>query len=61
LAAAQEAALAGQSSAGGQLGRQGAYRLADRMGGPSSKGGQPPEGGGPTSLFIFSEENPLRM
>lgn len=60
LAAAQEAALAGQTStSGGYSGRKGPFRLADRMGGPSS-GGQPPIGGGPTSLFILTEENPIR-
>ncbi|KAL9697818.1 hypothetical protein quinque_001259 [Culex quinquefasciatus] len=30
------------------------------MGGPSSQGGQPPAGGGPTSLFILSEDNIIR-
>nr|XP_029729095.1 LOW QUALITY PROTEIN: voltage-dependent calcium channel type A subunit alpha-1-like [Aedes albopictus] len=30
------------------------------MGGPSSQGGQPPSGGGPTSLFILSEDNIIR-
>ncbi|XP_055846918.1 voltage-dependent calcium channel type A subunit alpha-1 isoform X9 [Episyrphus balteatus] len=62
LAAAQEAALAGQqqgSTSGGHLGRRGAHRLADRMGGPSSQGQSPP-GGGPTSLFILTEDNPIR-
>lgn len=60
LAAAQEAALAGQGSAsGGYSGRKGAHRLADRMGGPSSRG-DPPAGGGPTSLFILTEENIIR-
>lgn len=60
LAAAQEAALAGQGSgSGGHSGRKGAYRLADRMGGPSSRG-EPPAGGGPTSLFILTEENVIR-
>ncbi|XP_055677358.1 voltage-dependent calcium channel type A subunit alpha-1 isoform X1 [Lutzomyia longipalpis] len=57
LAAAQEAALAGQSSSGGH---KGAHRLADRMGGPSSQAGQSPAGGGPTSLFILTEDNPIR-
>jgi hypothetical protein len=59
LAAAQEAALAGQASSGRHLGRDSSYRLADRMGGPSNQG-QPPAGGGPTSLFILSEENIIR-
>ncbi|XP_055541645.1 voltage-dependent calcium channel type A subunit alpha-1-like isoform X13 [Wyeomyia smithii] len=60
LAAAQEAALAGQGSNGGQFGRKGGHYLADKMGGPSSQGGQPPSGGGPTSLFILSEDNIIR-
>ncbi|XP_058446082.1 voltage-dependent calcium channel type A subunit alpha-1 isoform X9 [Malaya genurostris] len=60
LAAAQEAALAGQGSNGGQFGRKGGQYLADKMGGPSSQGGQPPSGGGPTSLFILSEDNIIR-
>lgn len=60
LAAAQEAALADQSSSGGQLGRKSFYHLADRMGGPRSQGGQTPAGGGPTSLFILSEDNIIR-
>lgn len=60
MAAAQEAALAGQGSAsGGYSGRKGTHRLADRMGGPSSRGDAPP-GGGPTSLFILTEENIIR-
>lgn len=58
LAAAQEAALAGQTS-NRHLGHHSAYHLADRMGGPS-KQGELPAGSGPTSLFILSEENPLR-
>jgi len=60
LAAAQEAA-AGQATSGRHLhlGRESAYHLADRMGGPSNQGGQPLVGG-PTSLFILSEENPIR-
>ncbi|KAK9709139.1 hypothetical protein QE152_g26795 [Popillia japonica] len=48
LAAAQEAAAQAvqqQTGAG----------TADRMGGASAAGGQ-----GPTSLFLFSEENPIR-
>ncbi|XP_052566643.1 voltage-dependent calcium channel type A subunit alpha-1 isoform X3 [Culex pipiens pallens] len=57
LAAAQEAALQGN---GGQFGRKGGHYLADKMGGPSSQGGQPPAGGGPTSLFILSEDNIIR-
>lgn len=57
LAAAQEAALAGQNSRNGF--RKNTYRLADRMGGATSRG-EPPTGGGPTSLFIFTEENPIR-
>ncbi|XP_035895782.1 voltage-dependent calcium channel type A subunit alpha-1-like isoform X17 [Anopheles stephensi] len=60
LAAAQEAALAGQTSNGTQFGRKGGHYLADRMGGPSSQGGQPLAGGGPTSLFILSEDNIIR-
>lgn len=52
LAAAQEAA----SRNGLQ---KSTYRLADKMGGPTSRG-EPPTSGGPTSLFIFSEENPIR-
>lgn len=60
LAAAQEAALAGHQShsSGDYWGTRGTYRLADRMGGP--KKGHAPPGEGPTSLFIFSEENPIR-
>lgn len=54
MAAAQEAALAGQTSSGRQLG---AYHAADRMGGPRDQG---PPISGPTSLFILSEENPIR-
>lgn len=60
MAAAQEAALAGQTSNGTQFGRKGGHYLADRMGGPSSQGGQPLAGGGPTSLFILSEDNIIR-
>lgn len=52
LAAAQEAALAGQTSRNG-------FRLADKMGGSTSRG-EPPTSGGPTSLFIFTEENLIR-
>ncbi|XP_037036940.1 voltage-dependent calcium channel type A subunit alpha-1 isoform X2 [Bradysia coprophila] len=59
LAAAQEAALAGQGTAsGGYSGRKGTHRLADRMGHPSSR--SDPPGGGPTSLFILTEENIIR-
>ncbi|XP_037935071.1 voltage-dependent calcium channel type A subunit alpha-1-like isoform X1 [Teleopsis dalmanni] len=61
LAAAQEAALAGHqqgSTSGGHSGRRGAHRLADRMGGP--KKDDTPPGGGPTSLFILTEDNPIR-
>lgn len=57
LAAAQEAALAGQTSSGRQLGRDFSYHTADRMGGPRDQG---PPISGPTSLFILSEENPIR-
>lgn len=57
MAAAQEAALAGQTSSGRQLGRDFAYHAADRMGGPRDQG---PPNSGPTSLFILSEENPIR-
>lgn len=57
MAAAQEAALAGQTSSGRHhLGRD-SYHLADRMGGPRDQG---PPVSGPTSLFILSEENILR-
>lgn len=57
LAAAQEAALAGHSSSGRQFGRDFPYHGADRMGGPRDQG---PPISGPTSLFILSEENPIR-
>lgn len=57
LAAAQEAALAGQTSRNGL--QRSTYRLADKMGGSSSRG-EPPTSGGPTSLFIFTESNPIR-
>jgi hypothetical protein len=57
LAAAQEAALAGHSSGGRPFGRDFPYHGADRMGGPRDQG---PPITGPTSLFILSEENPLR-
>lgn len=57
MAAAQEAALAGQTSSGRQFGRDFAYHGADRMGGPRDQG---PPNSGPTSLFILSEENPIR-
>lgn len=57
LAAAQEAALTGQNSRNGF--QKSTYRLADKMSGPTSRG-EPPNGGGPTSLFIFTEENPIR-
>lgn len=57
LAAAQEAALAGQTSGGRQLGRESAYYAADRMGRPQDQG---PPISGPSSLFILSEENPIR-
>lgn len=57
LAAAQEAALAGQASSGQRhLGRD-SYHLADRMGGPRDQG---PPVQGPSSLFIFSDENIIR-
>lgn len=57
MAAAQEAALAGQASSGHQrhFGRDN-YHLADRMG-PRDQG---PPVQGPTSLFILSDENPIR-
>lgn len=61
MAAAQEAALAGHqqgSTSGGHSGRRGAHRLADRMGGPKKE--ETPPGGGPTSLFILTEDNPIR-
>lgn len=56
MAAAQEAAL-GQTTSGRQFGRDFAYHGADRMGGPRDQG---PPISGPTSLFILSEENPIR-
>ncbi|XP_070508110.1 voltage-dependent calcium channel type A subunit alpha-1 isoform X6 [Chironomus tepperi] len=57
LAAAQEAALAGQTSSGRHhLGRD-SYHLADRMGGPRDQG---PPVSGPSSLFVLSEENLIR-
>ncbi|KAG5672200.1 hypothetical protein PVAND_002347 [Polypedilum vanderplanki] len=58
LAAAQEAALAGQASSGRHhLGRD-SYHSADRMGGgPRDQGGPM---AGPTSLFILSDENIIR-
>lgn len=46
------------SLGGGHLGRKGAHRLADRMGGPKKE--ENPPGGGPTSLFILTEDNPIR-
>jgi hypothetical protein len=56
LAAAQEAALAGQTSSGHRhLGRD-SYHSADRMG-PRDQG---PPVQGPTSLFILSDENIIR-
>jgi hypothetical protein len=58
LAAAQEAALGRETSSGRQFGRDFAYHGADRMGGP--RGDQGPPNSGPTSLFILSEENPIR-
>ncbi|CRL08058.1 CLUMA_CG021016, isoform A [Clunio marinus] len=57
LAAAQEAAIAGQSSSGRQLDRKFAFHSADKMGVPKDQG---PPNSGPTSLFILSEENPIR-
>lgn len=57
LAAAQEAALAGQSSSGQRHLSRNSYHLADRMGGPRDQG---PPVQGPSSLFIFSDENPIR-
>lgn len=56
LAAAQEAALASHSSRH-RLNAP-VYRLADKMGGPASRGDPPASG--PTSLFILTEENPIR-
>lgn len=61
LAAAQEAALAGHASSAhqrhfGHLARD-TYHSADRMGGPRDQG---PPVQGPTSLFILSDENPIR-
>lgn len=58
LAAAQEAALSQQREA--QLRQAGFYREADRMGGPSLPSGQSPHSGGPSSLFILSEDNIIR-
>ncbi|XP_070132494.1 voltage-dependent calcium channel type A subunit alpha-1 isoform X7 [Drosophila bipectinata] len=61
LEAAQEVVLAEHqqdSTGGGHLGRKGAHRLADRMGGPKKE--ENPPGGGPTSLFILTEDNPIR-
>lgn len=49
LAAAQEAAAQAVQQQAGAAG------AADRMGGASAAGGQ-----GPSSLFLFSEENPIR-
>lgn len=57
LAAAQEAAQAGPGG-GAHSGRRVAHRLADRMGGPSKNEVLP--GNGPTSLFILTDENPIR-
>lgn len=57
MAAAQEAVLAGQTTNGRHLGREFANHSADRMGGSNN---QAPSGSGPTSLFILSEENPIR-
>jgi hypothetical protein len=58
LAAAQEAGQSLQASSGRQLGRhEFNYHAADRMGGPRDQG---PPISGPTSLFILSEENPIR-
>lgn len=56
LAAAQEAALAGHTSGPRHYGRD-TYHLADRMGGPRDQG---PPVQGPSSLFIFSDENIIR-
>lgn len=53
LAAAQEAAAQAQQQQHSQ--RAWAGGAADRMGGPTVAGGQ-----GPSSLFILSEENPIR-
>lgn len=58
LAAAQEAALSGQSSRG-YLDRKAPYLAADKMGGPSSQVGAP-SGSGPSSLFILSDDNIIR-
>nr|XP_017023069.1 voltage-dependent calcium channel type A subunit alpha-1 isoform X1 [Drosophila kikkawai] len=61
LEAAQEVVLAEHQQdflGGGHLGRKGAHRLADRMGGPKKE--ENPPGGGPTSLFILTEDNPIR-
>ncbi|XP_063695784.1 voltage-dependent calcium channel type A subunit alpha-1 isoform X3 [Culicoides brevitarsis] len=58
LAAAQEAALSGQTSRG-YLDRKVPYLTADKMGGPSSQVGAPP-GSGPSSLFILSDDNIIR-
>lgn len=57
MAAAQEAALAGQASSGQRHLYRDRYHLADRMGGPRDQG---PPVQGPSSLFIFSDENIIR-
>lgn len=57
LAAAQEAALSQQREAAL---RQAGFHLVDRMGGGNQPGGPSPHSGGPTSLFILSEDNPIR-
>lgn len=60
-AAAQEAALTGQeanSTSCRQFGQRGGQRSADRMGGPKKE--EVPPGSGPTSLFILTEDNPIR-
>lgn len=51
-AAAQEAAAQAQAGAGAAA--------ADRMGVPSSGGTATAGGQGPTSLFLLSDENPIR-
>lgn len=56
LAAAQEAAFAGQTSSGRQIRDFSYHTAADRM---VAKDHGPPKSG-PTSLFILSDDNPLR-
>lgn len=57
LTVAREGAYVGYSYGIGS--HKNTYRSADKMGGPSSRS-EPSAGGGPTSLFIFTEENLIR-